>query len=158
MQIRYPCRAGALVVLMALCACGGALQSQDLRFSVADTKFLVRDTGAIIVGKRQVAKLEGDGKVVDSRGQVLAWLHEDSVRLRGGVILPIRKEKDGAMYVPVSAQEQAGLKPMAYWVRPNGTMAQTQGAQGMAIKGRMSPDRQRLVLLLLILSQNNRWS
>jgi hypothetical protein len=143
---------------MALCACGGALQSQDLRFAVADTKFLVRDTGAIIVGKRQVAKLASDGKLLDSRGRVLAWIHEDSVRLRGGVILPIRKDKDGTMYVPVSAQEQAGLKPVAYQVRANGTMAQTEGAEGVPIKGRMSPDRQRLVLLLLILSQNNRWS
>jgi hypothetical protein len=158
MQIRNPCRAGALVVLMALCACGGALQSQDLHFSMADTKFLVRDTGAIIVGKRQVGKLESDGKVLDSRGRVLAWLHEDSMRLRGGALLPIRRDKDGGVYVPVSAQEQAGLKPVAYRVRPNGTMAQTEGAQGVPIKGRMSPDRQRLVLLLLILSQNDRWS
>jgi hypothetical protein len=157
MQIRYPCRAGALVVLIALCACGGALQSQDLRFAVADTKFLIRDTGAIIAGKRQVAKLESESKLLDSRGRVLAWLHEDSMRLRGGVTLPIRKDSDGTVYVPVSAQEQAGLKPVAYRVRPNGTMAQTEGAQGVPITGRMSPDRQRLVLLVLILSQNNRW-
>lgn len=158
MQLRSPRRACALLVLLFLAACGGALRSQDLRFSLADTQFLVRDSGAIIVAKRQVGTLASGGKVLDNRGRVLAWIHEDSMRLRGGVTLPIRSDKKGATYVPVSAQESAGLKPVAHRIRPDGTMAQTEGAQGVPIEGRMSPERQRLVLLLLILSQNQRWT
>jgi hypothetical protein len=147
-----------LVTMLSLAACGGALQSPELRFSVADTAFLVRDSGAIIVAKRQVGSLQPGGKVVDNRGRVLAWVHGDSIRLRGGLTLPIRTDKDGAVYVPESAQEKAGLKPVAYRIRPNGTMAQTEGAQGVPIKGRMTPDRQRLTLLLLILDRNKRWT
>lgn len=138
-------------------ACGGALTSRELRFSIAETTFLVRESGAVIVAKRQVGTYS-NGKVVDNRGRVVAWVHGDSIRIRGGVTLPIRTDPDGGVYVPVSAQEKAGLDPMVYRIRANGTMAQTQGAQGVPIEGHMTPAKQRLVLLLMILTRNSRWS
>jgi hypothetical protein len=140
-----------------LAACGAALTSRDIRFSVADTPFLMRDSGAIIIGKRQVGKVTTGGKVLDNRGRVLAWIHTDSIRLRGGVSLIFKEDAEGSVYIPESPQVAAGLKPVIYRIRKNGTMARTRGSLGAPVSGMLTPRSRRLILLVVLLSNNELW-
>lgn len=158
MPMTYGRHAMAFLCLLLLASCGGALASRDLRFSFQESPILVRESGAIIVGKRQVGKHLGDGKIVDSFGRVLALIHKDSVRLRGGMSVAIKTDREGSVYLPESLQSDAGLKPMSYRIRPNGTMARTQGAEGLPIKGHLSDEARRLVLVILLLTENAMWN
>ncbi len=147
-----------LALFSTLAGCGSsAFQSRDLRFSPGGTKFFVRESGAIIVGKRQVGQIGKDGKIADSRGRILAWVHKATIRIRGGINLPISTDEKNSFYVPKSAQEKAGLKPVEYRIRDNATIARTRNSKGVPIKGLLSDARRRTILVILVLSENDLW-
>lgn len=156
----YPGHRAVLAVLAVtwLGACSQLITSPDIRFTAGETPVLVRETGAIIVARRQVGNVKPGGKIVDSRGRTLAFLHGNNVRLRGGIALTIKTDRDGSFHIPEDPQRQAGLTPVVYRVRPDGSMAQTRGAQGIPIKGPRTDDTRRLVLLILLLTANSMWS
>lgn len=153
--------AAVLMVPFLLCsylACGGqALQSNEIRFELRESPVLVKETGTIIVDKRQVATLLPDGKVVDSHNKPLAWLRENNIRLRGGGNLQIQQTADGVMYLSKQALEAANLKPVAHHVRADGFMATTKNSRGVQIKGAKTDRVRRIVLLILLMDANDLW-
>ena len=142
-----------------LLACGAAiLQSKDIELTLGDTTIrVVDDTGAIIVGKRHVASVGSKGKIVNSRGQLVAWVRDDTIRLPGGASIPINKDTDGTLYLSESAQRDAGLEPIEYRVRPNGRLARSENVQGIETKGAHSAAARRTILAIVLLTQNDRW-
>ena len=134
--------------------CGGTLTPGQTRFSLdQETEVIILESGTIIYGKREVARFQ-DGKIVDGFGGVLAFLNEDSLRLRGGAALRLRTDGDGALYVSEKEQREAGLTPVTYRVRPDGRLARSAGAGGIEIKGAGSAAKRRLVLAILVLIEN----
>lgn len=152
-------RAFALLVALAIATgCGSAvLKSNEINFEFRESRILVKESGAIIVDKRQVARVLEDGKVVDSKGRPLAWLRSDTIRLKGGITIPIHSDKDGTMILSRKAQERAELKPVVHRIRKDGTMASTKKSRGIAVAGAHTEHNRRVVLLLLLMSTNNRW-
>ena len=143
-----------------LAACGGAaFQSHDdVDVTIADRRVLVRDdSGAIIVDKRQVGKVDDKGKITNSRKQLLAFVYEDSIRIKGGTTLPIKTDPDGALYIPEGAQRQAGLQPTRSRVRPDGRVSSMKGAKGIAGKGLGNARARRILLAVLLLDANGMW-
>lgn len=134
-----------------------ALQSNEIRFSLNEAPILVKESGAIIVNKRQVGRLLADGKVVDSHNRPLAWLRDKDIRLRGGVTLEFREDAEGTVYLSETAQQKAQLKPVVYRIRTDGTMASTKNARGLPVRGAHTAKNRRIVLLLLLLSENSLW-
>ncbi|HUH01184.1 MAG TPA: hypothetical protein VML75_04265 [Kofleriaceae bacterium] len=150
----------AIVVSLATLACGGAVTigSSDTRFTDGDQEVRLLESGAVIVGKRQVGRIESTGKIVDTRGQLRAWIHPESIRLPGGVTLPLKQDAEGGLYVPADAQAEAGLDPpMESRVRANGTVSRTAGARGIAYRGSRSASARRQLLAVLLLTRHGRW-
>jgi len=146
------------ILVMLATGCAGAASAGspgEVRFEVAETKILIRESGAIIIGGREVAKLTKGGKVVDSRGQLLAFVNEDSIRLPGGASLPVKETSDGALYIPSDPQTAADLKPVTSRLRKDDTLAQTQGSRGIPVEGLQNDLSRRVVLLVLVLMKNN---
>ena len=151
-------RLAAVAIGLALVACSAAaFQSRDVELERGGQKFSIRDeTGAIIVGKRQVGKF-ADGKIVNSRGQPLAFVYDDYVQLKGGGQVAIKVDKEGAMYLPEGAQTEAGLTPIADRIRPDGRVASTEGAEGVPSKGTSSAGKRRALLVVLLITANSMW-
>ncbi len=134
------------------------LQSRDVELSRGDQFYRVADdTGAIIVGKRQVGHIDGRGKITNSRGQPLAFVYADYIQLRGGASVPLRVDADGAMYLPEGATKAAGLTAVPSRVRPDGHVATTAGAAGIASKGTHTARGRRILLAVLLLTANKMW-
>jgi len=139
-------------------ACGSVIpESGAIRVPYGDSEIRMLDTGAVIVGKRQVGTVRGDGKIVNSNGKLVAWVHEESIRLPGGASLPIDTDKEGTFYLPRTAQEQAQLEPITFRVRADGRLTRMEGARGVQIDGAHSAKNRRIVLALLLLTANKRW-
>lgn len=151
-------KAAAVGFALLVVGCSGAVfQAGDIEFERAGDKTTIRDeTGAIIVGKRHVGDVRGT-KIVNSKGQPLAFLYDDNVRLKGGIQLPIRSTADGTIFVPASAQEKAGLSPMRLRVRADGRVASTEGAQGLPSKGATTAAKRRQLLVVLLLTAHDMW-
>ena len=145
------------LLLFAVGCSTAALKSPEIRFELAETPVHVKESGAIIVNKRQVARLLEDGKVVDSMGRPVAWVREDSIRLKGGITIPIYRDREGTLSLSKAAQEKAGLKPVVHRVRKNGTMASTEKSRGTPVGGAHIEKNRRVILFLLVMSTNNRW-
>lgn len=150
--------------VMAACSflvffgCSAAiLQSREIRLNHGDTAILVRESGAVIVDKRQVGTIGEDGRLIDPRGRMLAWIHDNEIRLRGGASVPFARDPDGSVRIPEAAQVQAGLKPVKHRIRPNGTMAQTRNAAGIEVQGASTERNRRIILLVLLLTTNGLW-
>ena len=146
-----------LLVPFGSAGCGAALQSSEIKFTLHESPVLVKETGAIIVAKRQVGRALPDGKVVDSFKKPLAFLREDSIRIKGGIVVRIKEDSEGTVSLSKKALEKANLKPVRYSVRKNGTMASTKNARGIPIKGAHTVEKRRLILLLLLLTENEMW-
>ena len=153
------------ILVLAACAGGGPLPPRgDVsalatnRFVVVideETKISVRENGAVVFDKRVVARIDERGKVTDTRGQLLAWLHEDNVRLRGGVVLPIRTGNDGELHISRAAQDQAGVEVvMAQVGADGGIAASAERIPTMKIEGDRSIENRRMALLLLFMRDN----
>lgn len=117
-----------------------------------ETRAEIREGGAVLLRGRQVASVTGEGKVVASDGRLLAWLHADSIRLPGGAELPIQADRDGALYLPEQAQEDAGLAPISARIRADGTL---EGSRLKKLEGAASAERRRMALLLLVMLAND---
>lgn len=143
----------ALLVLTMAC---GALAAQQIRLQHGDTRIQVRDSGAVIVGGKQVGYVR-DGKIEDSFGKPLAFIRDAEIRLQGGKTVPIVVKKDGTTYLPVEPQRQADLRPVEQRIRPDGRMAVTEGSRGIEIAGADSASNRRIILALLLLTANQMW-
>lgn len=146
------------VSLAIICGCStAAFKSNEIRFKLGESKVIVKETGAIIIGKRQVARLLEDGKVVDSNGRPMAWLRPDSVQLKGGINIPINRDGEGALSLSRKAQEKADLEPVVHRVKPDGTMASTKNSRGIEVAGAHLEKNRRIILLVLLMSSNDIW-
>lgn len=148
-----------LVPALAL-GCGGGVTigSSDTRFTEGDQEVRLLESGSVIVGKRQVGRIESSGKIVNTRGQLRAWIYPDSVQLPGGITLPLKQDDEGGLYIPADAQREAGLDPpLESRVRANGTVSRTAGAQGIAYRGARSDENRRRLLAVLLLTRHARW-
>ncbi len=163
-----PTRSRGIDVVLGIClalttGCSASLlQSRDIELERGDQFYRVADdSGAIIVGKREVGAVVGRGhgaeKITNSRGQPLAFVYPDYIQLRGGANVPLKIDADGAMYLPVAATRAAGLTPIDSRVRPDGHVATTPGAVGIASKGTSTPRGRRLLLAVMLLTANNMW-
>lgn len=150
----------AIVVSLATLACGGAVTigSSDTRFSDGDQEIRLLESGAVIVGKRQVGRIDSAGKIVDTRGKLRAWIYPDSIQLPGGITLPLKQDAEGGLYIPADAQAEAGLvPPMESRVRANGTVSRTAGARGISYRGSRSAQARRRLVAVLLLTRHGRW-
>ena len=148
----------AAAVALLTGACGSAiLKSNEIRLPHGDSEIRMLESGAILVSKRQVGVVKSDGKIVNSRGQLLAWVHDENLRLSGGTSVPISVDAEGAVFLPTSAQERAGLTPISYRVREDGRMSRLKGSRGVDIDGAHSLKNRRIILALLLLTVNKRW-
>lgn len=149
----------ALLASLAISAgCGGAvLKSNEIKFTLYESPILVKETGAIIVAKRQVARVLEDGKVVDGKGRPVAFVRDDGIRLKGGITIPFRVDQDGTLTLSRKAQEQADLKPVVHRLRTDGSMATTKNARGVMVDGAHTERNRRIILFVLLMSTNNRW-
>jgi hypothetical protein len=161
--MRLPMGRGSLLFVsmmsMLFTACGGvAIGNSDTRFSDGDQEVRLLESGAVIVAKRQVGRVESNGKVVNTRGQLRAWIYPDNVQLPGGITLPIKQDTEGGMYVPADAQTEAGLDPpLESRVRANGTVSRTAGARGIEYRGARTEAARRRLLVVLLLTRHARW-
>lgn len=142
-----------LLVLTLAC---GTLASQQIQLQHGGTKIHVRESGAVIVGSKQVGYVR-DRKIEDSFGKPLAFIRDAEVRLKGGKTVPIVVKTDGTTYLPVEPQRDAGLRPVEQRIRPDGRMAVTEGARGVEIEGAGSAENRRIILALLLLTENDLW-
>jgi hypothetical protein len=152
-------RVAMAMVAVAMLGCSASiLKSKDIELTLGDADIRVSDeTGAIIVGKRQVGSVEDNGKIVNSRGQLLAWVHGDSIRLPGGASVPIKTDAKGAVYLPESAQDEAGLEPIEHRVRPDGYLARSDKMRGIEVQGAHTETARRTILAIVLLTENDRW-
>lgn len=145
------------LVALAIGCTAAAFQSRDVELDKAGQKTRIRDdTGAIIVGKRQVGAVR-DGKIVNSRGQPLAFVYPDRVQLKGGAEVAIKVDAEGTMYLSEAEQTAAGLAPMSSRIRADGRVSSTAGAEGVPSTGTRSADKRRLLLVVLLLTANSLW-
>lgn len=149
----------ALLASLAICAgcSSAALKSNEIKFQLYESPVLVKETGAIIVAKRQVARVLEDGKVVDGNGRPMAWVREDSIRLKGGITVPFHVDAEGTLTLSKKAQEKADLKPVVHRLRKDGSMSTTKNARGVKVAGAHLEKNRRIVLFVLLMSTNNRW-
>ena len=149
----------AALATVMLIGCGSVIpKSNAIRVPYCDSEIRMLETGAIIVGKRQVGSVQSNGKIVSSNGQLLAWVHEDNIRLAGGTSVSIKVDNEGTMHLPSSDQEAAKLSPVAFRVRKDGRMVRTKGTRGIEIDGAHSARNRRIVLALLLLTANQKWA
>jgi hypothetical protein len=111
----------------------------------------LRDTGAILVERRQIASIDVQGKVVDTHGKLLGWIHKDTLLLAGGARVPIRTSAQGELYLSEEEQRAAGLEPVVARIDRNGVLQRT-GA--LLLKGASGDRERRVVLFMLLLLQN----
>ena len=140
---------------LALAGCGSVAPG-TLRLQVSgETKLRVSPDGAIVLDKERVATLKDDGKVVVGSGKIWAWVHDRSIRLAGGAELPIKTDQRGALYLPLAAQQAAGLKPVTTRVARNGdVVGETGSATRLRVEGVDGEKHRRVALLLLVLMAN----
>lgn len=119
-------------------------------------KISVRENGAVVFDKRVVARIDDRGKVSDTRGQLLAWLYDDNVRLRGGVVVQIRTGPKGELFLSRSAQEKASLVVATAQVSPDGRIVAAPGrVPTMRLEGDKSAKSRRIAVLLLFMLDND---
>jgi hypothetical protein len=144
-----------VALLFAFLACGG-VASGTIRLEISGvTRLRVSPDGAIVLDKERIATLADGGKVIDREGRVLAWVYAESIRLAGGAQLPIREADDGTIHIPITAQEQAGLKAVRTRVSPTGdVVTDTGGRTRLRVLGVSDARDRRIGLLLLLLLAN----
>ena len=121
-----------------------------------DTKISVRQSGAILWNKGTPARIDDRGRVTDRWGKLLAWLHEDNIRIAGGALIPIRKGLKQDLFLSHKAQRDAGLQVLEARIGEDGGIAAGEGRVAtMTIEGNSTPANRRLALLLLLLLQND---
>ena len=121
-----------------------------------ERKISVRENGAILWQKGTPARIDERGRIIDRNGQLLAWLHNDNVRLRGGGLIPIRTGVQGDIFLAHKAQRDAGLEVLEARVGKDGSIVPGEGRPvTMHMKGDRSLTNRRLALLLLLLLHND---
>lgn len=141
-------------------ACGPLTPTSgsEFRFHSNDSDIRVTESGAVIIGKRQVGSVDKDGRVTTSSKQIVAWVKPTEIRLKGGKVLRVRADKDDALYVPLTDQEAAGIKPEPRRIRKNGSVVQSQSATaGPKIIGSKSVRSRALALFILLSVRNDLW-
>jgi hypothetical protein len=145
-----------LVGLLVLTLACGAGASQQIRLEHGDTRIQVGESGAVVIDSKRVGSVR-DRKIEDSSGKPLAFVRDTEIRLRGGKTVPIVVKKDGTTYLPVDPQRDADLRPVEQRIRADGRMAMTEGARGVEIQGAGSVENRRVILALLLLTENDMW-
>jgi hypothetical protein len=144
-----------------LCAACGPLtptSGKEFRFKSNDADIRVTDSGAIIIGKRQVGSVDKEGKVTTSSKQVVAWVSPTEIRLKGGKVLTVKTDKEGAVYIPQNSQEAAGIKAEPRRIRKDGTVVASQNATaGPKLTGSKSLRSRALALFVLLSVRNDLW-
>jgi hypothetical protein len=143
----------------AVAASSGCLPSfskQQVKVEYRGKNYALKESGAIIVGGRQVAKRLDNGKVVAGKTTV-AWMHDDSVRIKGGVLIPFREDKDGTIHLSKSAQAEAELNEVTVHITADGKYTAKAGGTKIDIDGDPSAEQRRLLLVVLLVDANNLW-
>ena len=121
-----------------------------------ESKISVRESGAILWAQGTPARIDKRGRVTDRRGQLLAWLHEDNIRMRGGASIPIRRGTKGELFLSHKLQRDAELRVLEARIAEDGSIAAGEGRVAtMRIAGKNSLQNRRLALLLLLLLHND---
>ena len=148
-----------IVVLLAT-ACGPLtpVSGNEFRLKSSDQDIRVTESGAIIIGKRQVGSVDKEGRVTTSSKQMMAWVSAEEIRLKGGKVLMVKVDKDGAVYVPQTSQEAAGITPEPRRIHKDGTVIASQSATtGPKISGSKSVRSRALALYILLSVRNEMW-
>ncbi|MCG8422249.1 MAG: hypothetical protein MJE77_30375 [Proteobacteria bacterium] len=120
-----------------------------------ESKISVRESGAILWSQGTPARIDDRGRVTDRWGKLLAWLHKDNIRLRGGASIPIRTGTGGEIFLSHKAQREAGLKVVEVRVYQDGSIAAGEGrVSTMSIESKNSPENRQLALLVLFMMYN----
>jgi hypothetical protein len=145
---------------MLWAACGPLTPTSggEFRLKSDETDIRVTESGAIIIGKRQVGSVDKEGKITTSSKQVVAWVSPTEIRLKGGKVLTVRTDKDGAVYIPQNVQEAAGIKTEPRRIRKDGTVAASPSATaGPKLAGSKSLRARALALFILLSVRNELW-
>lgn len=145
------------ILLLLWSACGPLtpVRGSEFRLRSSQEEIRVTESGAIIIGRRQVGSVDKDGRVTTSAKVVVAWVNEAEIRLKGGKVLPVKVDKSGAVYLPLASQEAAGITVEPRRIRKDGVVVASQSATtGPRIAGSRS-ERSRALLLFILLSVRN---
>ena len=147
-----------LALLWAACGPLTPVSGNEFRLKNSDQEIRVTESGAIIIGKRQVGSVDKEGRVSTSNKQILAWVSADEIRLKGGKVLVVKVDKEGAVYVPQTSQEAAGITLEPRRIHKDGTVIASQSATtGPKITGSTSVRSRALALYLLLSIRNEMW-
>lgn len=151
-----------LLCILALVwtACGPLtpVSGNEFRLKNSDQEIRVTATGAIIIGKRQVGSVDKEGKVTTSSKEMLAWVSAEEIRLKGGKVLVVKVDKEGAVYIPQTSQEAAGITLEPRRIHKDGTVIASQSATtGPKIAGSKSVRSRALALFILLSVRNEMW-
>ena len=147
-----------LALLWAACGPLTPVSGQEFRLKSSDAELRVTASGGIILGKRQVGSVDKEGKVTTSTKGMMAWVSPTEIRLKGGKVLAVKIDKEGAMYLPQAPQEAAGLTIEPRRIRKDGTVVASNSATtGPQIAGSKSERSRALALFLLLSLRNDLW-